>query len=158
RLMKTTGRDDLGAGAALASNTGRDARVDEIDAAISPWTATRAVNQVLTALSKAGVPSGRIYTVADIAADPHYQARSMIGSLQMDDASALSEPAICPKLSVTSVMSVTPDRHRRNAPRPGQDIDAILLELGLSAVQIQGLKDRGIVTSANPFPAAEASG
>jgi formyl-CoA transferase len=30
------------------------------------------VDEVLAVLDKASVPAGRIYTVADIAADPHY--------------------------------------------------------------------------------------
>ena len=142
RLMKTIGRDDLGSDPALAGNTGRVARVDEIDAAIGQWAATQTVDEVLAALGAAGVPSGRIYTVADIAADPHYQARGMIGSVQMSDGSTLAVPGICPKLSVT------PGQHHRNAPALGQDTDAVLHELGLSSTQIQGLKDRGIVASA----------
>jgi formyl-CoA transferase len=132
----------LGQDPALAGNTGRVARVDEIDTAIGQWAATLTVDQVLAALSAVGVPSGRIYTVADIAADPHYQARGMIGSVQMDDGSTLAVPGICPKLSVT------PGQHHRNAPALGQDTDAVLHELGLSPAQIQGLKDRGIVASA----------
>ena len=142
RLMKTVGRDDLGQDPALAGNTGRVARVDEIDAAIGRWTATLTVDKVLAALDSAGVPAGRIYTVADIAADPHYQARGMIGSVRMADGSSLAVPGICPRLSVT------PGQHHRNAPTLGQDTDAVLHELGLSPAQIQGLKDRGIVASA----------
>ena len=142
RLMKTINRGDLGGDPALAGNAGRVARVNEIDAAIGHWTATLTVDEVLTALSAAGVPAGRIYTVADIAADPHYQARGMLARVQMDDGSALSVPGICPKLSAT------PGQHRRNAPALGQDTDAVLREMGLSAAQIQGLKDRGIVSSA----------
>ena len=141
RLMSTIGRDDLGQDPALAGNTGRVARVDDIDAAIGQWTATLTVDKVLAALDSAGVPAGRIYTVADIAADPHYQARGMIGSVRMADGSALAVPGICPKLSAT------PGQHHRNAPTLGQDTDAVLHELGLTAVQIQALKDRGIVAS-----------
>jgi formyl-CoA transferase len=148
RLMDTIGRSDLGRDPALADNTGRVTRVDEIDAAIGQWTATRTVDQVLEALSAADVPAGRIYTVADIAADPHYLARGMVGQVRMDDGSTLAVPGICPKLSVT------PGQHHRNAPALGQDTDAVLRELGLSAAQIQGLKDRGIVASAKPSEAA----
>lgn len=34
----------------------------------------------------------------------------------------------------------------RNAPQLGQDRDAVLKELGLTPEQIQGLKDKGIVS------------
>ena len=139
RLMKEIGRDDLGNDPALADNAGRVARVTEIDAAIGRWTATRTVDAVLAALDRAGVPAGRIYTVADIAADPHYQARGMLADVQMDDGSTISVPGIVPKLSLT------PGQHQRNAPTLGQDTDAVLQELGLTAEQIEGLKARGIV-------------
>jgi formyl-CoA transferase len=77
--------------------------------------------------------------VADIAADPHYQARGMIDTINMDDGTALSVPGIVPKLSRT------PGGHRRNAPRIGQDTDAVLQEMGLNAEQIQALREQGIV-------------
>ena len=143
RLMATIGRDDLAADPALAGNAGRVARVAEIDAAIGAWSAQRSVAEVLTALDAAAVPAGRIYTIADIAADPHYQARGMIASLTLDDGSTLSVPGIVPKLSRT------PGAHRHNAPTLGQDTDAVLREIGLSPAQIQALHDKGIV-SANP--------
>ena len=140
RLMTAIGRSDLANDPALADNTGRVARVAEIDAAIGTWAASRTVEEVMTALDQAAVPAGRIYTVADIAADPHYQARGMLATVQMDDGSSLAVPGIVPKLSAT------PGQHRRNAPTLGQDTDAVLFELGLTPEQIQGLKDKGIVS------------
>ncbi len=139
RLMATIGRGELGSDPALADNAGRVARVEEIDAAIGQWTAGLTVDEVLAALDKVSVPAGRIYTVADIAADPHYQARGMLDEVRMDDGSLLAVPGIVPKLSRT------PGGHRRNAPQVGQDTDAVLREMGLSATQIQALKDKGIV-------------
>ncbi|MES2944820.1 MAG: CaiB/BaiF CoA-transferase family protein [Pseudomonadota bacterium] len=140
RLMKVISRDELAADPALADNAGRVARVAEIDTAIGEWAATRTVDEVMAALDKAAVPAGRIYTVSDIAADPHYQARGMLTSVQMDDGSTLAVPGIVPKLSAT------PGQHRRNAPTLGQDTDAVLHELGLTPEQIQGLKDKGIIS------------
>lgn len=139
RLMALIDRPDLANDPALADNAGRVARVAELDAAIGAWTIQRPVVQVLDALDRVAVPAGRIYTVADIAADPHYQARGMLQTLTMDDGSAMTVPGIVPKLSVT------PGQHRRNAPELGQDTDQVLAEMGLSADQIQSLKARGIV-------------
>jgi len=139
RLMATIGRGDLGSDPALADNAGRVARVEEIDAAIGQWTLGLTVDEVLAALDTVSVPAGRIYTVADIAADPHYRARGMLDELRMDDGSMLAVPGIVPKLSRT------PGGHRRNAPQVGQDTDAVLSEMGLSPAQIQALKDKGIV-------------
>jgi len=124
RLMAAIGRDDLGQDPQLADNTGRVARVEEIDAAIGQWTAARTVAEVLAALDAAAVPAGRIYTVADIAADPHYQARGMLQTVTLADGTSLAVPGIVPKLSRT------PGGHRRNAPTLGQDTDAVLGALG----------------------------
>jgi len=123
RLMSTIGRDDLANDETLSHNAGRVARVDQIDAAIGDWAAPRSVDEVLAALDLAGVPAGRIYTVADIAADPHYAARGMLQEVTMGDGSRLLVPGIVPKLSRT------PGGHRRNAPSLGQDTDAVLAAL-----------------------------
>ena len=139
RLMNTIGRADLGMDPLFADNAGRVARVAELDVAIGQWTALHSVDEVMAALDKASVPAGRIYTIADIAADPHYQARGMLDEVLMDDGTLLAVPGIIPKLSRT------PGRHRRNAPQIGQDTDAVLLEMGLSPEQIQTLRDQGIV-------------
>jgi len=142
RLTAVIGREDLGRDPALADNAGRVARVAEIDSAIGTWAAQRTVDEVLAALDAAAVPAGRIYTVADIAADPHYQARGMIDRVHMDDGTDLAVPGITPKLSRT------PGGHSRNAPAIGQDTDGVLRDIGLTPAQIQSLKDQGIVTSA----------
>ena len=78
RLMTCIGRDDLGRDPDLAHNDGRARRVAEIDGAIGDWTRARSIDEVLAAMRQADVPSGRIYTVADIARDPHYRAREAI--------------------------------------------------------------------------------
>ena len=139
RLMTVMNRQDLGNDPALADNAGRVARVQEIDAAIGQWTAGLTVEEVLTALESAEVPAGKIYTVADIAADPHYAARGMLQTVQMDDGSEIAVPGFVPKLSAT------PGSQRRNAPALGQDTDAVLREVGLTEAQIGALRQRGIV-------------
>jgi formyl-CoA transferase len=140
RLMGAIGRVDLAADPELADNTGRVKRVDEIDAAIGAWTAQRTVAEVLQALDTASVPAGRIYTAADIAADPHYRERGMLQEVSMDDGSLLAVPGVVPKLSLT------PGGHRRNAPKLGEDTDAVLREIGLDEQQIAALRQRGIVS------------
>ena len=141
RLMKLIGRDDLANDPALADNAGRVVRVAELDQAIGEWSLQRSVEDVLVLLDKAEVPAGRIYTVADIAADPHYQARGMLESVRMDDGFTLAVPGIVPKLSVT------PGQHHRNAPHLGQDTTAVLQEIGFGAEQIARLIEKGVVST-----------
>ncbi|MCB2030834.1 MAG: CoA transferase, partial [Rhodoferax sp.] len=139
RLMQAIGRDDLGQDPALADNAGRVARVDEIDAAIGAWAGTLPAGDVLQALEQAAVPAGRIYTIADIAADPHYAARGMLSSVQLEDGTQVAVPGFVPKLSRT------PGSHRRNAPALGQDTEAVLREVGVSDAQLQALRERGVI-------------
>ena len=139
RLMHCIGRDDLANDPALADNAGRVARVQELDAAIGKWAAAMAVDAVLAALDAAQVPAGKIYTVADIAADPHYAARGMLQTVTMEDGSALTVPGVVPKLSAT------PGGQWRLAPALGQDSEAVLREVGLTEAQIAALKVRGVV-------------
>jgi formyl-CoA transferase len=140
RLMGVIGRADLANDPDLANNAGRAKRVEEIDAAIGAWTAQRPVAEVLAALDAASVPAGRIYTVADIAADPHYRERGMLQEVAMDDGSKLSVPGIVPKLSAT------PGSQRTRAPRLGENTDDVLREIGLSPEQIAQLRERGVVS------------
>ena len=139
RLMTCIGRTDLAEDPALAKNAGRVQRVEEIDAAIGQWTAERSVDEAVAALAQAQVPAGKIYTIADIAADAHYAARGMLEAITLDDGSRLSVPGFVPKLSLT------PGGHRRNAPALGQDSDEVLRELGVTDAQIQAMRERGIL-------------
>jgi formyl-CoA transferase len=139
RLMMAIGRDDLAVDPTLTDNAGRVKRVEEIDAAIGAWTSKLNVAEVLAVLDQAAVPAGRIYTVEDIAADPHYLARGMLAEVSMSDGSILKVPGMVPKLSRT------PGQHRRNAPSLGQDTNAVLLDLGITEDQISEMKKRGIV-------------
>lgn len=139
RLMQAIGRDDLAADPALANNAGRVARVDELDAAIGAWTAQRTTQAVLEALSRAAVPSGKIYTAKDIVEDPHYQARDMILRQTTRDGYKIDVPGIVPKLMGT------PGSIRSSAPHLGDDTDAVLREFGYSDETIQALRDKGAI-------------
>ena len=140
RLMDCIGRTELGVDPQLANNAGRVGRVAEIDSAIGAWASQRSTEAVLTALERAQVPAGKIFTVADISADPHYAARGMIQHVSLADGSQLAVPGIVPKLSRT------PGGHHRDAPALGQDTDAVLREVGLSDAQIIALRERGVVS------------
>ncbi len=139
RLMRAIGRDDLGLDPALADNAGRVLRVQEIDQAIGEWAQQLSVDQVLATLEQAGVPAGKIYTIADIAADPHYAERGMLAQVSLDDGTPVAVPGFVPKLSLT------PGSHRRNAPALGQDTEAVLREVGVTAEQLAALRARGVV-------------
>ena len=139
RLMAAIGRQDLADAPDLAGNTGRVARVGEIDAAIGSWTVARSVQAVLDALGAARVPAGKVYTAKDIAEDPHYRARDMLLTQTTRDGYDVEVPGIVPKLSAT------PGRVRSSAPHLGDDTNAVLAEAGLTAEQIALLRSKGVI-------------
>jgi formyl-CoA transferase len=138
RLMTVIGRDDLGNDPQLENNDGRVKRVAELDQAIGEWAKTISTHKALETLDSVAVPAGRIYTVADIASDPHYKARENIQTIQMHDGSQLEVPGIIPKLSRT------PGSIKTLAPDIGENTDEILKSIGLNESQIASLKERGI--------------
>lgn len=139
RLMTAIGRGDLGDDPAFAHNDGRAAQSDLLDGAISAWSIQRPIDEVLRVLEAAEVPAGRIYSVADIVADPHYQARGMILDAQLPGGVETKMPGVVPKLSET------PGVINWQGPSLGQHTRDVLTELGLSESAIQRLKDEGIV-------------
>ena len=139
RLMCAAGRDDLANDPRLADNPGRVANQQEIDAAIGAWTATRTSRNVLAALREADVPCGPIYSVADMFADPHFAARELFESVQVDGQD-LQLPAIVPKLSTT------PGATDWAGPALGAHNDEVLQGLlGMSQDEVDDLRGDGIV-------------
>ena len=138
RLMTVIGRDDLVNDPQLENNDGRVKRVAELDQAIGEWAKTVSTDKALEILDSVAVPVGRIYTVADIANDPHYKARGNIQTIQMQDGSKLDVPGVIPKLSRT------PGSIKTLAPDIGENTDEILQSIGLNDSQVASLKERGI--------------
>ena len=139
RLMQAIGRPDLAERPDLAQNDGRARHCELIDAAIAAWTGSRGIDEVLEVLEGAEVPAGRIYSAADIVADPHYQAREMLLDTTLPDGATLKMPGIVPKLSAT------PGQVNWQGPTLGQHTDGLLAELGLSEADIQRLRKGGVV-------------
>jgi formyl-CoA transferase len=138
RMMRAIGRADLADDPALASNDGRAKRTRELDEAIGQWTSSHTLDEAMEVLEGAEVPAGRIYSIADIAADLHYRARGMIERHRLGDKELLL-PGIVPKLSDT------PGETRWPGPRLGEHTDAVLASLGYAATEIAALRKRGIV-------------
>ncbi|MEB6588248.1 CoA transferase [Pseudomonas asiatica] len=139
RLMYAIGRPDLAEREDLAHNDGRALQSQMLDAAIADWTASQSIDHVLKVLEQAEVPSGRIYSAADIVADPHYQAREMILDATLPGGAEVKMPGIVPKLSAT------PGQVNWQGPALGQHTDLVLGDLGFSESDIQRFKAEGVV-------------
>ena len=115
RYMQTIGRPDLAEDPELQSNAGRWQRREELDTAIGQWTILHDRDEALKLLDEAGVPSGPIYTAADICADQQYEARNMIQHFAVDigesEPKSVGFPGIVPVIGGASlpIRNVGPD-------------------------------------------------
>jgi formyl-CoA transferase len=134
RLMQTIGRDDLAVDPQLSDNAGRDARRDELYAAIDAWVATQDEADALRLLSMAEVPASRIFSIADIFADPQFLARQMIETARLPDGKSFKMPGIVPKLSAT------PGSTEWIGPKLGEHTDEVLAGLGYDVASIEQLR------------------
>lgn len=139
RLMRAAGREDLALDPRLRNNAGRVEHQAEVDAAISAWTRTLTAEEILATLRGAEVPAGLIYDVADLFADPQFQARDLFEEVATPTG-PLKVPAILPKLTET------PGRTEWAGPRLGEHNREILGgRLGLSEDQLLDLNARGVI-------------
>jgi formyl-CoA transferase len=139
RFMRAIGRDDLADDPTLASNEGRVARTEELDAVIGGWAAEHDRDVVLAVLERAEVPSGKIYDVRDIAGDPHYAARGMLEQFRLPDGQGVKLPGIVPKLSAT------PGRTLWLGPALGEHTAQVLTGLGYDDAEQAAMRSAGII-------------
>ena len=139
RLMQTIGRADLAADPELELNPGRVRRQAELDEAITLWTQSQPAAVVVERLVAAAVPASTIYTVADMFADPHYQARGLFESVEAAGR-ALVLPAMLPRLAES------PGATDWAGPELGaHNVEVYCAELGLTADELGQLRGRGII-------------
>jgi len=139
RLMTAIGREDLAGDPALASNEGRVKRTEELDRVIGEWVAGRELDDALAILARAEVPSGKIYDVADIARDVHYQARGMLEQHRLEDGTPIKLPGIVPKLSST------PGQTQWLGPKLGAHTEEVLRGIGYSTEDIGALRAQRVI-------------
>jgi len=143
RLMIGIGRPDLAVDERFRDNRGRARHSALLDAAISEFTSTRSLAEVMDVMVAAEVPAGPIYSAAEMAEDPHFQARDMLLDMPVDvegEPEKVLFPGVVPKLGQQ------PGRVRWLGPELGEhtaDVLAGLLEL--SNAEIAALRDRKVV-------------
>ncbi|MDQ0381088.1 CaiB/BaiF CoA transferase family protein [Amycolatopsis thermophila] len=140
RLAGAMGRPELARDPRYATHQARGARMAELDALISAWTATRKSDDLIEELRRHGVPVGRINTAASILTDPHFAARDMILWRSTGHGADLPMNGVVPKFSRT------PGEVERTGPALGADTDAVLTALaGASAERLARLHADGVV-------------
>lgn len=132
-------RPDLGGRADLATDAGRRAAHDEIDAAITEWTSGQDHYEAARSLQAAGVPAAPVLKNYELLADVHLQQREFYRSIPHVDTGAQIYPGFPWKFAGT------PARVYRPAPRFAEHNDYVFTELlGMAAERIDQLHRDGI--------------
>ena len=139
RLMIAAEQQQMAQDPRLASNQGRVEHEAEIDTVLAAWCASQDSTVLLEKLDKARVPAGPIYNVEDMLNDPHFNARGLFETVEIDG-KPLKIPAIVPR------MSRTPGSTRW----PGGDLGSANQEvlgdlLGLDDAQMSELRAAAVI-------------
>lgn len=139
RLMIAAGRADMAEDPALSNNAGRVIHQEAIDKALADWCQENNSKAIIDILERERVPVGPIYNIEDMIADPHYRARGMFETVEIDG-KPLKIPAILPKLNST------PGETKWSGPKLGSHNDEVLTGiLGLDKERLAALKKSGTI-------------
>ena len=139
RVLALVGRPDLAAEPWFASGHERAQHADELDIAVSTWIAARPASVVLAAFEQAQAAIAPVYDVRGVMADPQYQALGTVKSINDDELGPIKMQNVLFRLSET------PGGIRWPGRAHGRDTDEVLAEIGVSARQLDQLREQGIV-------------
>ena len=139
RLCKALDADHLAADPLYATGRARSQNRDALNEAIGAITRGRTSADWIEALNKAGVPSGPIYKMNEVFADPQVKHLAMTRTVPhkvLGDVEVIGQPI---------ELSRTPWSIRNATPEPGEHTDAILAELGYGDEEIARLRKEKVV-------------
>ena len=141
RLAAAMDQPELAEDERYSGHAVRGNNATELDALIAEWTKTMTAAELTKRLDDHGVVVGPIYTIADIAADPHYQARGMVRRVKDETFGDLAVPGFAPNFSES-----TPDVAWLGPQEVGAHNSEIYGDmLGISEDQLAELKNDGII-------------
>jgi crotonobetainyl-CoA:carnitine CoA-transferase CaiB-like acyl-CoA transferase len=140
RLCRAMGREDLLAEPRFQTMARRAEHGDEINGIVAAWVRRQTSAEIQAVLERHEVPFGVAYSVADIFADPHVQARGDIESVDDPTIGPVRMQGVYPRFSRT------PGAIRRGAPTLGQHNDEVYGELlGLSPADLERFRAQRVI-------------
>ena len=139
RLMRALSLEDLLEQPEFATNDARMANREPLKALINQRIGHASVAEWIERLNRAGVPCGRVMTLADVFTDPQVLAQEMVIEADHPNHGAVRMTGFPVKLSAT------PPRLRHPTPALGEHTDEILAAAGYDPGRIEALRRAGIV-------------
>ncbi|MFP6748272.1 MAG: CoA transferase [Alphaproteobacteria bacterium] len=139
RLVEVLDDPELGTDPRFADGAARSENRDAVNARIEAITVTKSSEDWIGILNQAGVPSGPIYDIDQVFADP--QVRHL-GIAQAVEHGVLGQQQV---VGQAVELSRTPSAIRMATPELGEHTDEILTALGLAPEEIEALRDSGAI-------------
>lgn len=144
RLVEAMDRPELMDDPRFATIRARSNNMNAIDEIVAEWVSGQPGKSVEEQLEAASVPVSRVYTIADIFADPHYHAREMLTKAAHPLLGMITLAGVVPKLSGT------PGEIRHVGHEPGADTRTVLADLlAVSRDDLDALEAEGVIWSAS---------
>ncbi|WP_433825689.1 CaiB/BaiF CoA transferase family protein [Actinoplanes sp. CA-015351] len=139
RVMHLVGRPELIDEPWFATGVGRAAHADVLDEALSTWIGSRPLTEVQDSFEKAQAAIAPVYDIADVFADPQFQARDSVTTAQDPTLGPVRMPGPLYR------MSRTPGQIRWTGRPRGADTDDVLADLGYDEEQRAALRAEGVI-------------
>jgi crotonobetainyl-CoA:carnitine CoA-transferase CaiB-like acyl-CoA transferase len=140
RVMRLVGHDEVISEPWFASGVGRAAHADLLDAYVGDWIAQRDAVEVIEAFTQAQAAVAPVYDIADVFADPQFQA--------LDSVTSVDDPRLGPVRMPNLLyrLSDTPGAIRWSGRRLGEDNHDVLgTWLGLPDHELESLREKGVI-------------
>ncbi|WP_454763844.1 CaiB/BaiF CoA transferase family protein [Cupriavidus campinensis] len=139
RLCAAIGQPEMAGDPRFATNQARMAHIDALDAAIAGWFRVRMYGEAAAVLEASEIPFSKIFSIADIVEDPHFQARQAIVRMPDPDLGTIPGPCVVPRFSGHAPQPA------RSGPGVGEHNAAVYGEMGLTPAEIAALREAGVV-------------
>ncbi|TDM06613.1 MAG: CoA transferase [Ideonella sp. MAG2] len=139
RLCQAMGQADWAHDARYQTNGARTANLEGLDQSIADWCAGLDLQTIGQRLDEYEVPYSKVYSVADVCADPHVVARDGIVQLQDPDLGTVAAPCVVPRF-----VGRTPPV-LRTGPATGEHNAEVYGRLGLKPDELERLRQARVI-------------
>ncbi|MGV0838395.1 CaiB/BaiF CoA transferase family protein [Mycolicibacterium thermoresistibile] len=139
RLTEAMGRPELADDERFATHVARGEHQAELDELIADFTRRHTAAAVEELMHQHNVPVGKIYRPKEMLADPQFQARESITTVEHPVLGEIQMQNVFPRLSRTRGAIRWP------GPELGEHTDEVLRRLGFSEDEMRKLHDTGVV-------------
>ena len=139
RLCRAMDQEALAQHARFATNVQRTANLVELDGIVATWCRGHGDAEVAARLEREEVPFTKVYSIADVQADPHFRARGALVDMVDPELGTIPVPAPVPRFPgrEAPALSVGPATGEHNAEVYGA--------LGLTATDLDDLRRRKVI-------------